>query len=150
MAKNDLICRANKKNLREDISRMSKNGHAARKKESKSALVYENKPEATPLGSNLRSTSLPRNNGFFPVLVYHQKAFAQQTALLQMLAPLVCMFIPVAVITASGYFGLSENVSMMYFSLLGLSLFPMVDAMLTVGLRRAVSPVHSGSFSQRG
>lgn len=55
--------------------------------------------------------------------------------LLQMLTPLVCMFVPFAVFTLCVYFGLSEElyVSLLYFSLLAISLFPMTDAVLTVG-----------------
>lgn len=49
-----------------------------------------------------------------------------------MLSPLLCMFVPVAVITTGGYFGLAENVLMSYIALLALSLFPTTDAVLTI------------------
>lgn len=68
------------------------------------------------------------------------------------------MFIPVAVMTFAALFGLSDNVSVTYFALLGLALFPTTDAVLTVvfvtpfrrftlDLLRSVARVSPADFS---
>lgn len=66
-----------------------------------------------------------------------------------MLTPIVCMLIPFAFIAIPGLFGLAENVSVTYFALLGLSVFPTADGVLTVVFVRPYGR-HTGRISGCG
>ncbi|KAH7724297.1 hypothetical protein AAVH_08185 [Aphelenchoides avenae] len=51
----------------------------------------------------------------------------------QMLSPVICMFIPMTAIALNGVLRLDLGLPVIYLSLLFFSLFPMVNAVFTVG-----------------